>query len=828
MKKNIENRWLHMANVAWITALLFLNVKGSTVAAQEITVDAENKARALVEQMTLEEKVSYISGYTSFSLRAIPRLGIPQVLLADGPQGLRNHSDHSTLFPAGILTAATWNRSLQYQLGVALGQDARARGVSILLGPGVNIYRTPLCGRNYEYFGEDPYLTSEVAKQYILGVQSQGVIATIKHFCANNQEWNRHHVSSDVDERTLNEIYFPAFRKAVQEAHVGAVMNSYNLLNGVHATENRWLNIDVLRKQWGFRGILMSDWTSVYSTVNAANGGLDLEMPKGKFMNLENVKAAMENGRITEKTIDLKVQHILQTLFAHGVFDREQKDSTILFDNPFSRQTALQLAREGIVLLKNENGILPLKGVTAVVGTNANIITTGGGSGFVSPFSSTAVSEALRKARKNTILLTDDVIYEDVTKQIFTDELCSRQGFVAEYFKNQNMEGTPDTVFVENKIDHNWGSKAPMSGFPSDHFSVRWSAFYKPDRDSYLRISMGGDDGYRIFIDDKQVMGDWGNHAYSNREKAIRVEKGKTYRLRIEYFDNISDAAIRCDITRLDEAKLMNGVRKADNVVYCTGFNSDVEGEGFDRPFGIPSYQKILMKRIAETNSNLVVVLNAGGGVDMSDWHGVAKGILMAWHPGQEGGTAIAEILTGKISPSGRLPISIESRLEDNICYANYYENTKQKECKTVEYKEGIFTGYRGYDKTGVKPLYPFGFGLSYSTFSYSNLRTETVNDTVWVRLEVKNTGKMAAASIVQVYVGDVEASVPRPQKELKGFEKVFLGKGETREVSIPLSKDAFAFYDDEKHDFVIEPGYFTISVGMSSDDMQLSTKIKL
>ena len=272
----------------------------------------------------------------------------------------------------------------------------------------------------------------------------------------------------------------------------------------------------------------------------------------------------------------------------------------------------------------------------------------------------------------------------------------------------------------------------------------------------------------------------------------------------------------------------MNGVRKADNVVFCTGFNSDVEGEGFDRPFGIPSYQKILMKRTAETNSNLVVVLNAGGGVDMSDWHGVAKGILMAWHPGQEGGTAIAEILTGKISPSGRLPISIESRLEDNICYANYYENTKQKECKTVEYKEGIFTGYRGYDKTGVKPLYPFGFGLSYSTFSYSNLRTETVNDTVWVRLEVKNTGKMAAASIVQVYVGDVEASVPRPQKELKGFEKVFLRKGETREVSIPLSKDAFAFYDDEKHDFVVEPGYFTICVGMSSDDMQLSTKIKL
>ena len=275
------------------------------VLAQQIDEQARKRAKELVAQMTLKEKIDYLSGETSFSLRAIPRLGIPRILLADGPCGTRNHSEHSTLYPCGILTAATWNRDMAYLLGEGLGDDSRARGVGILLGPGVNIYRFPLCGRNYEYFGEDPFLTSEIACQYIKGVQDKGVIATIKHFCGNNQEWSRHHASSDIDERTLQEIYFPAFRKAVQNAHVGAVMDSYNLVNGVHATENAWLNKTILRDTWGFQGILMSDWTSVYSVINTANHGLDLEMPKGRYLNYENLYPAIQKGLVTEATIDL-------------------------------------------------------------------------------------------------------------------------------------------------------------------------------------------------------------------------------------------------------------------------------------------------------------------------------------------------------------------------------------------------------------------------------------------------------------------------------------------------------------------------------------------
>ena len=305
-----------------------------TASGVEIADTHRERARDIVSRMTLDEKIACLSGKTSFSLRENPRLGIPEIRLADGPQGIRNHAPHSTLYPCGILAAATWNRDIVNRYGRSLGDDARARGVGILLGPGVNIYRSPLCGRNYEYMGEDPYLTSEMAVQYINGVQSRGVIATVKHFAANNQEWNRHHASSDVDERTLHEIYFPAFRKAVQVAGVGAVMNSYNLLNGVHATENRWLNTDILRNLWGFDGILMSDWTSVYSTVNAANSGLDLEMPKAVHYTPEKIKEAITTGRITEQTIDRKVEHLLSTFIAIGLFDRVQADSTTLHRAP--------------------------------------------------------------------------------------------------------------------------------------------------------------------------------------------------------------------------------------------------------------------------------------------------------------------------------------------------------------------------------------------------------------------------------------------------------------------------------------------------------------
>ena len=818
-----------MKNIKYLLVTGVVALAAVTAKAQTVTPEIEKRAADIVAKMTLEEKVSYLSGATSFSLREIPRVGIPTVLLADGPVGLRNHAPHSTLYPASVLSAATWNRDLLYRLGKSLGDDARARGVGILLGPGVNIYRSPLCGRNYEYFGEDPYLTGEAALAYINGVQSRGVMATIKHFAGNNQEWSRHHVSSEIDERTLFEIYFPAFQKAVTKGRVGAVMDSYNLLNGVHSTENAWLNKEVLRNRWGFNGILMSDWTSVYSTVAAANNGLDLEMPKGKNFTIDKIRAAIEAGTVDERIIDEKVRHILQTVMAFGIFDRNQKESDIPLDNPASAKTALELAREGIVMLKNEDGVLPLQGTVALVGPNATVITTGGGSGNVVPFTSTPLSVALAKMKPKTIMLTDDVIYEDITGQVFADSTQRLRGFKAEYFKNKELNGTPDVTRTDSSVDFDWQYGAPIDGFPEDKFSVRWSGCYTAKTDETLKIYIGGDDGYRIKVNGKTVAGDWGNHAYSFRELALKVKGGVRNDIVVEYFDNISSANIKVSLKRLNEEKLEKGVRKADNVVYCAGFNSSIEGEGFDRPFELPQYQREMIERLAAINGNMVVVVNAGGGIAFKPWIDKVKGVLMAWYPGQEGGQALAEILRGKLSPSGKLPISIEARAEDNPSYENYHENMKGRELRSVEYREGIFTGYRGYDKTGVKPLFPFGFGLSYSTFEYSELDVEKIGENqVKVAFNVKNTGRMEAKEVAQVYVSDKQCKVKRPLKELKGFEKVSLRPGETRRVELTLDNEAFAYYDVMEGRFVVEPGTFTISVGGSSADLPLSKDIEL
>lgn len=796
-----------------------------------ITSEAEQRAKEIVAKMTLKEKLRYISGYTGgFSICPVPRLGLPEVFMADGPQGIRNNTK-STMYPSGILSAATWNRDLNYRLGRGLGQDAKARGVGILLGPGVNIYRSPLCGRNFEYFGEDPYLSGEVAKQYILGVQSEGVIATIKHFTANNQEWDRHHVSSEVDERTLQEVYFAPFRKAVKEAHVGAVMNSYNLLNGVHASENRWLNIDILRDTWGFKGILMSDWVSVYSTVGAANHGLDLEMPAGEYLNEELLMPVIEQGLITEATIDLKVQHILQTLIAFGFLDKNPKDTSIALDNPHSRQTALDIAREGIVLLKNEGNMLPLKGKTVVMGANAEVLVTGGGSGFVSPFSTVSIAEGLEQLQKrNTIRLKDDLLFDDLKDAIYADEGKQQKGFKAEYFKNVELKGTPDATCLENQVAHDWGTGAPLEGFPADGFSVRWTATYVPVTNGLVRMTMCGRGGYRAYINDQLICTDH----LPEREQVIEVEAGKNYRLRVEYHNYGGDARIGLKTGILNESLLKQTLAQAKNVVLCVGFNNGdedggIEGEGADRSFALPKPRLELIRRVTSLHDNVVVVVNAGGGIDFSDWGDKVKAIVMAWYSGQEGGRAVAEILTGVIPPSGKLPISIEHRWEDNPVSKSYYENMKFAEYKRTQYSEGIFMGYRGYDKSGIKPLYPFGYGLSYTTFAYDNLIVEKNGvNRVKVTFDISNTGKMDAAEVAQVYVHDVKSSVPRPYKELKGYEKVFLKKGETKRVTIELEDDAFSYYDMDKQRFVVEKGDFEILVGTSSECLPLKGSITL
>lgn len=821
-----------MKNILVFIPLLMF---GLVLKAQVITPEVERRAESLLQQMTLEEKIKYISGYNDFYIRPVPRLGIPEIRLADGPQGIRNETQ-STMFPAGILSASTWNRELVNRLGIALGQDARARGIHILLAPGVNIYRAPMNGRNFEYFGEDPYLVSEVACEYIKGVQSQRVVATIKHFAGNNQEWDRYNAGSDIDERTLHEIYFPAFEKAVKKANVGAVMNSYNLLNSVYASENKDLNIRVLRDDWGFKGILMSDWISVHSGVASANAGPDLEMPEGKYMNETVLLPAIRNGIVSEKTIDEKVRHILQVLIAYGFPDKEQKDASIPENNPYSNQVALELAREGLVLLKNENNILPLKGDVLVLGPNANKIPTGGGSGFVSPFSTVSVYEGLKavSGKKNKVDVVPGIeLQKNIagSNEFFTDKGSQVKGLKAEYFGNITLSGEPVAQRIDTDIDFNWGKNNPFPGISYNDFSARWTGVFRAQQTGEIYVRLLGDDCYRMYFDNELVASDdaLGSHVPTSKEFTWYVEKGKEYPVKIEYFNKDKDAQVNLSYAYLDEDALVKEIKKAKQIVLCIGFDSTTEGECFDRPFALPAPQEKLIDLVTAHHNNVIVVLNAGGGVDVSAWEHKVKAVLMAWYPGQEGGRAIAEVLTGAISPSGKLPVSIEKKWEDNPAYDSYYDNREDVSFKRVQYTEGVFVGYRGYDRSGVEPRYPFGFGLSYSTFEYSGLNLEkTGKNKLNISFAIKNTGKQDAAEIAQVYVQDTECSVPRPLKELKGYEKVFLKKGETKIITVELDERAFAFYDVNQQKFTVEPGEFKIMVGASSRDIRLEQSVDL
>ncbi len=797
----------------------------------EISAKDVNRAKELVAQMTLDEKISLISGNSDgMSLRAIPRLGIPALQMHDGPQGI-GQGIKGVFFPCGMLTAATWDRNMAKLVGESLATDFKAHNTDVILGPGVNIYRATLCGRNFEYFGEDPYLASETAKQYIIGVQSKGVIATIKHFAANNMEWGRNYVNSNVDLRTLNEIYLATFRKAVKEAKVGAVMDSYNLLYGIHTTESRYLNIDLLRKEWGFKGIVMSDWGAVHSTVATANGGLDLEMPTSEYWKNELVKDAMSKGLVSEATINEKVQHILQTMSAFGVLD---KDSTRNNENyekqklPELKAAALKIAENGITLLKNENDILPLgKQKFVVLGPNADKIARGGGSGQVNYYSAVTPWEGIRKTfGKQATLLADGDYKAALPKNAFKPEKNSTQyGFKAEYFGNKTLGGTPIATRMEEQPYMDNNTKLP-DGLQTTDYSVRWTGVFEAQETGIVFFELAGDDGYRLFVDNKQVCDEWRDQATKKTTYCLDAEKGKTYDIRVEYYQGTGDRIFKFEPYVTNYAKMDAQLQNFNTAVVCVGFDTDTETEGSDRTFNLPFGQDELIKHVAQKVGNVVVVINSGGGIDFKPWIYKVKGVIMSWYPGQEGGTALANILCGKVNPSGKLPMSIEKNWEDNPAHNDFYSSDESNE---ITYNEGLFYGYRGYEREGKSVMFPFGFGLSYTSFAYSDIKTANIGkNRVRITFKVRNMGQRAGAEVAQLYVRPLTPSVVRPIKELKGYEKVYLEKGETKTVTINLYEDAFSYYDVNTEGFVVDSGDYQILVGPYSDDLPLQTNVKI
>jgi beta-glucosidase len=662
--------------------------------------------KLLIKEMTLEEKASLCSGLDFWHLKGIDRLEIPSIMVTDGPHGLRKQqesADHlglynsvpATCFPSAVGLASTWNRSLVEKVGVALGEECQAEDVAVLLGPGANIKRSPLCGRNFEYFSEDPYLSSELAASHIKGVQSEGVGTSLKHFAANNQEYRRMSIDAVVDERTLREIYLASFENAVKKSQPWTVMCSYNKVNGEYASENKTLLTDILKDEWGFEGFVVSDWGAVNERAKGLEAGLELEMPSSNGLGDRKIVEAVQNGKLTEEKLNLAVERLLNIIFK--AVDNNKENAT--YDVEEHHQLAREVARESMVLLKNEDFILPFKkeGTIAVIGEFAKTPRyQGGGSSHVNPTKLENILEEVEKAAPNV-----NVLYA--------------QGY------ELNNDAIDENLWTEAK-----------------------------------------------------------------------------------------EAAIQADVA-----------------VLFVGLPDRYESEGYDREhLRLPDNHRVLIEAVADVQPNVVVVLSNGAPVEMP-WIDKVKGLLEGYLGGQALGGAIADLMFGEANPSGKLAETFPKELRHNPSYLNF-----PGEGDKVEYKEGLFVGYRYYDAKGIEPLFPFGYGLSYTSFEYSNLsinKEEILdNGIVEVSVTVNNTGDVVGKEIVQLYVRDVESTVIRPAKELKGFEKVQLQPGEEKIVTFFLDKRSFAYYNVDIADWHVESGVFEILVGKSSADIQLKGRIQV
>ncbi len=806
----------------------------------------EKKVDAMLAKLTLGEKIDLLGGEDNMFIRAEPAAGFPQLKMSDGPTGVRTWGP-DTAYTAGIALAASWDPALAERVGVSIGRDARARGVNFLLGPGVDIYRAPMNGRNFEYFGEDPFLASRMVVGYVDGVQSQGVVATIKHFALNDQEYDRHNVSSDADERAMREIYFPAFEAGVREAHAGAIMDSYNLINGVHATQNGFLNNQVLKKDWGFDGIVMSDWTSTYDAVAAANNGLDLEMPFAIFMTRKSLLPAVRQGSVSEATIDDKVRRIFRTAIRFGFLDRPQTDLTIPRYNPEARQAALDEARESIVLLKNENGLLPLDRAkirtVAVLGPDAwPAVTGGGGSSIVTPYTSVSILDGLNQMGGLKVLYargipTLEELFEGTTfaapgPGIKDPGRANGANIKVETFANENFSGNPESVSYVRNID-SWHPRVWGSGAAS-HSSVRWSGTYLPQSTgSYLIVvAATATDAYKLYVNGKIVVQESRHESQAPHSGEFDLTAGEPASIRLDYQPGEEQQFIGMGIRAMSDLISPDAKKiaaQADAAIVSVGFDSTTESEGFDRSYALPYGQDALIEAVRAENKNTIVVLTSGGDVDTHSWIAKIPALIHNWYPGQEGGTALAEILVGARSPEGKLPISFPVSWEQNPVHDHYYPPpTPAGQTSHVKYAEGVFLGYRYFTSTGEKPLFPFGFGLSYTTFSFGNLQVsprETSDNQVTVSFDLTNTGTRPGAEVAQLYIGDPSASVKRPVKELKGFEKVRLDPGQSQRVTFLLNKRSLAYWDEASHGWRVDPGKFVVYAGDSSENTPLTAE---
>lgn len=802
-------------------------------------------AANLVDQLTLDEKMLLLGGTPhnlpdrQHDVFGIDRIGLPGLRFADGPVGVHWWTKASTCYPALICLAASFDEETALLYGQAIGTDCRSFGVHVLLAPGVNLYRSPLCGRNFEYMGEDPELAGKLAAAYIRGVQEKGVSTTIKHFAANNQEYDRHGISSDIDDRTLREVYLRPFELAVKEGKTGCVMTSYNLVNGQHASEHRELVQCILRDEWGFEGVVMSDWVSVYSTAQTLNAGLDLEMPWADGLKPEKIKPLLETGVVSIETINERIRNRLKLMERFGWLDPEhkQKDESIPARNPETGAAALEVARRGIVLLKNQNDFLPKKPEQvkkiAVLGYHANEpVTCGGGSAYNPAHETITLAEAVRQVYGPAAEIVASPCVnpwrgtEAFENSVFFSE-DGQPGLTARYFNNRDFGGKPSATRIEKGINYVMGRDKLDPAVTPHSFSIIWSGEIDADEETSYDFYMYAESG----LISAELNGEVLFESLGNSRRISRTLPAGRHTLKV-CFRQTNKAHVHARFgyektanAYTDYEKTIASIRDCDLVVVGTGFVKDVESEGRDRFFELDERLNQLVLDAAAANPNTVAALYAGGACDVSPWIDKVKGLLMLWYPGQNGTVAAAEILAGKTNPSGKLPFTWEMRLEDRGSFPWYQDEDGDRR---VTYGDGVFTGYRHFDQHSIQPRYPFGYGLGYTTFTYENLKLTKAGNELIAEFELTNTGTVTGSETALVFVSDTEASVKRPLKELKTARRVTLPPGERAGVKLSLPARAFAFWDIQAGDWRIEPGEFTISAGPDTLHLPLQQTVEV
>ena len=805
----------------------------------------------ILDQMTLEEQVSLLAGADFWTTVPVERLGVPKIKVTDGPNGARGAGSlvagvNAACFPVAIALGATWNPALVERMGVALAGQAKSKGAAVLLAPTVNIHRSGLNGRNFECYSEDPMLTAALAVAYIQGVQSLGVAATIKHFAGNESEIERQTMSSDIDERALREIYLPPFELAVKKAGVLAVMSSYNRLNGTYTSEHPWLLTKVLRDEWGFDGIVMSDWFGSHSTAATINAGLDLEMPGPTRDRGEKLVQAVHDGEVKPETVRAAAGRILTLLERVGAFERTPDLAEEALDLPEDRALIRELGAEGAVLLKND-GILPLQksglGHVVVIGPNAaEARVMGGGSAQIAAHYRISPLEGIRAALSNA----NSIRYAAGCRNnrlinVFSGEIR------VEYFKGQNLAGSPVAAEPASKGEFFWFDLPSAELDPSD-FSARMTAFYSPAESGEHVFGMTNAGLAKLYVDGKLVVNGhdgWtrGDNYFGTANVEQRqgeyLEAGQRYQIVVEYCssstteEGINLTAVRFGVEKpLGEADMEEAVEtalNADVALLFVGRDGQWDTEGLDLPdMRLPGRQEELIERVAAVNANTVVVLQTGGPVEMP-WLDKVKAVLQMWYPGQELGNAVADVLFGDVEPGGRLPQTFPKRLADNSAITGDAAIYPGKDGH-VRYAEGVFVGYRHHDTRGVEPLFPFGFGLGYTRFSWGEGQASTTKmgpDGIAVTVEVTNVGDRAGSELVQLYVRPLASTVERPDKELRAFAKLRLGPGETGSATLVVKPRDLSYFDVETKVFRATTGRYELLLAANATDIRSAITIE-